>query len=527
MSGARATVAPMRLAALLDGLVVTGAIGPAVGDIAVRDLCLDSRQAGPGSVFLALAGQTAHGLDFAADAARRGAAVVLWEPRVGAADQDADADAADRRHASADPSLPAGVVDIRLPGLKARVGALADRFFRAPSASLRVWGVTGTNGKTTCAYLLAQCLQRLGRSAAYIGTIGSGPVAPGAALRAATLTTPDVVSLQRTLAEFVADGVTDVALEVSSIALAQGRIDAVRIHAAAFTNLTRDHLDYHGSMQAYGAAKARLFASPGLKYAVINVGDEFGLALAPRVAAVTPLTAVWVGARAAFPAERLLHAASVRPDARGIDLGLTGSGGDVELHVPLVGRFNAENAVVVLGCLYAAGVPLPAAAAALAGCRAAPGRMEVIAAAADKPLTVVDYAHTPDALEKALAALREHCDGALWCVFGCGGDRDRGKRALMGRVADRLADRIVVTDDNPRSEDPVAITAAIVAAIEAHPVVVIHDRAAAIGAAVTQAGAGDAVLIAGKGHEDYQIYGSTRRVFSDRDEARRLLGEAA
>jgi UDP-N-acetylmuramoyl-L-alanyl-D-glutamate--2,6-diaminopimelate ligase len=354
-----------------------------------------------------------------------------------------------------------------------------------------------------------------------------GPAMAGA-LGAASHTTPDVVSLHRTLAELAAQGVTDVAIEVSSHALVQGRIDAVRMHAAAFTNLTRDHLDYHGSMQAYGAAKARLFERSDLKFAVINVGDEFGLALAERFGAMLPLTAVWVGAHAQYPARGLLYAVAVRPDARGIDLELAGSSGELALRVPLVGRFNAENALVVIGCLTASGVPLEAAADALAASAAAPGRMEVIAAAhAGRPLTVVDYAHTPDGLEKALEALREHCSGLLWCVFGCGGDRDQGKRAIMGAIADRLADRIIVTDDNPRSEDPGAITAAIVSGIKNQQATVIHDRAAAIAAAVTGAAAEDAVLIAGKGHEDYQIYGATRRFFSDRDQARRLLGVAA
>jgi UDP-N-acetylmuramoyl-L-alanyl-D-glutamate--2,6-diaminopimelate ligase len=551
MTAGSVAYAPQRLGALLDGLA-GAAPAPApqshrdfeladlrsYRDIEVQDLCLDSRYARPGSLFLALPGHATHGLEFVTDAARRGAHVVLWDAM----------DVSAQR-----PALPAGVVGIAVPALRQKLGALADRFFGMPSAHLRLWGVTGTNGKTTCAYLLAQCLQRLGAMAAYIGTIGIGCIGPlaaggtpgsGAALGAATHTTPDVVSLHRTLAGFAAQGVTDVAIEVSSHALDQGRIDAVRLHAAAFTNLTRDHLDYHGSMQAYGAAKARLFDRPGLEFAVINVGDAFGSALAERLGGTLPLTAVWVGAAAPYPAPCLLYAVGVRPDARGIDLTLAGSFGALGLRVPLIGRFNAENAVVVLGCLTASGVPLEAAADALAGCTAAPGRMELIAAAAEpsttaaerptaaaeqrsRPLTVVDYAHTPDALEKALKALREHCSGALWCVFGCGGDRDQGKRALMGEVADRCADRIIVTDDNPRSEDPGVITAAIVSAIKTRPFAVIHDRAAAIAAAVTAAAAEDAVLIAGKGHEDYQIYGATRRRFSDRDEARRLLTEAA
>jgi UDP-N-acetylmuramoyl-L-alanyl-D-glutamate--2,6-diaminopimelate ligase len=241
------------------------------------------------------------------------------------------------------------------------------------------------------------------------------------------------------------------------------------------------------------------------------------------------LTAVWVGSRAdAWLAERFLEARAVRLDLAGISLDIVGGSGEITLSTKLLGRFNAENVLVVLGCLLALGVPSAEAAAALAACTAPPGRMEVIEAhAAGKPLAVVDYAHTPDALAQALAALREHCRGALWCVFGCGGDRDAGKRPIMGSIADELADEIIVTDDNPRSEDPQEIIRAITRGIKAHPARVIPDRAAAIASALNRAGAADIVLIAGKGHEDYQIYGATRRSFSDRIEAQRVLGVAA
>jgi UDP-N-acetylmuramoyl-L-alanyl-D-glutamate--2,6-diaminopimelate ligase len=477
-------------------------------DVQVADLAIDSRQVHAGSLFLALKGGRAHGLEFAADAAARGASAILWEPESGLAA----------------PSVPEAVLAAPVVRLREAVGRIADRFYQRPSASLRIVGVTGTNGKTTCAYLLAQALERLGTAAAYMGTIGWGRIGR---LEQPTHTTPDAVSVHRSLAQLKAEGVRAVAMEVSSHALDQGRVDGVAFHSAAFTNLTRDHLDYHVTMQAYGDAKARLFAVQGLNAAVINIGDEFGLELARSLAGRVPVTAVWVG-EASWRSGRSLQAEHVRLDIHGVSMRISGSYGEVELSTKLVGRFNAENSLIVLGCLLSLGVPLPEAAEALAGCTAPPGRMEVVEpASAGQPLAVIDYAHTPDALAKALGALREHCKGALWCVFGCGGDRDAGKRPLMGAVADELADRIVVTDDNPRSEDPLEIIRAITAGIKAHSASVIPDRSAAIATALNGAAAADVVLIAGKGHEDYQIYGTTRRSFSDRSEALKVLGAAA
>jgi UDP-N-acetylmuramoyl-L-alanyl-D-glutamate--2,6-diaminopimelate ligase len=491
---------------LLDGIANV----PAIESREVLDLTLDSREVRPGSLFFALPGRTVHGLKFAAEAAARGAGVVLWEPGAEVAP----------------PKLPSAVFAAAIPGLKDLVGRIADRFFNWPSAHLRITGITGTNGKTTCAYLLAQCLERLGSQAAYMGTIGWGRVA---SLERPTLTTPDVVTLHRELAQLRAAGVREVAMEVSSQALDQHRVDAVRFHMAAFTNLSRDHLDYHETMAAYGAAKAQLFDVPDLKHIVLNVGDAFGRECARKLAGRVPLTAVWIGAGdSGWLAESELRATRVNLGQRGVSMQLDGSFGKAEVATRLLGRFNAENALVVIACLLSLDVPLAEAARVLAECVPPPGRMEVVAPGVlDKPMAVVDYAHTPDALAKALGALREHCQGALWCVFGCGGDRDPGKRSLMGAIADEAADRIIVTDDNPRSENPQAITRDIVSGIKAKAVRVIHDRGEAIGTALREAGAGDVVLIAGKGHEDYQIYGATRRSFSDRHEAERHLGVAA
>jgi UDP-N-acetylmuramoyl-L-alanyl-D-glutamate--2,6-diaminopimelate ligase len=481
-------------------------------DLQVADLTQDSREVRAGSLFVALQGATHHGLEFARQACEQGAVAILWEPAEGVAP----------------PQLPGNVACIAMPDLSARAGMIADRFFGEPSAQLRICAFTGTNGKTTCAFLLAQCMERLGRSAAYIGTIGWGRVG---ALRSLAHTTPDAISMHRMLAQMLADGVRDVALEVSSHALDQHRIAGVRLHAAAFTNLTHDHLDYHRTMHAYGDAKARLFAYPGLKQCIVNVGDDFGRHLAERLRDDARLMAAWIdtdGGTDAWSRARHLRARRVHCETRGLTMEFDGTFGDVALQARLIGRFNAENLAIVLGCLLSLGVGPLQAATALGECDPPPGRMEIVPSdGADKPLAVVDYAHTPDALAKALGALREHCAGELWCVFGCGGDRDPAKRPMMGAVADTLADRIIVTDDNPRSENPQAITRQIAAAFTRHSPQVIGDRAQAIATALRAAGAADVVLIAGKGHEDYQIYGATRREFSDRSEAMRYLRDAA
>jgi UDP-N-acetylmuramoyl-L-alanyl-D-glutamate--2,6-diaminopimelate ligase len=490
------------------GVTVGDLFGPlAPAGLASRplpDITLDSRRATPGGLFFAVAGGRAHGLAHAADAVRAGAALVAWEPADGLSA----------------PQLPEGASAFPVPGLRGRLGDLADRYFGRPSHRAIVIGVTGTNGKTTCTHLLASALSRLGCRAGVMGTLGTGI---GGELEPSALTTPDVVEVHRGLARLCGRGARAVAMEVSSHALDQGRVDGVRFQAGAFTNLSRDHLDYHGSFEAYGESKARLFTRHEPQAAVLNVGDRFGRSLWDRLPGDMPRIAVARAGVAMPDGGRKLSITTVRPGSAGLDLVVELDGRAVTLRSLLVGEFNAENLAVGLGVLVALGYEPQAAAAALAEVHAPAGRMEAFPDPRREVLAVVDYAHTPDALAKVLQALRTHCRGRLWCVFGCGGDRDPGKRPEMGRIAESLADEVILTDDNPRTEDGAVIVADILAGFEAPGrAAVERDRAKAISQALGGAASGDVVLVAGKGHEDYQIVGGERRAFSDRAIVREL-----
>jgi UDP-N-acetylmuramoyl-L-alanyl-D-glutamate--2,6-diaminopimelate ligase len=478
-------------------------------DVELTDLAFDSRQVTPGAAFLACQGRTSHGVAHAAAAVERGAVAVLWEPAEGVEA----------------PSLPLPVVVVAVPGLRRLAGELADRFFGRPSAELRVAGFTGTNGKTTCAYLLAQAADLVGRRGMYLGTIGFGR--PGA-LRDPGLTTPDVVSVHRRLAAARDAGARTMSLEVSSHALDQERVAAVRFDTAVFTNLTRDHLDYHGTLEAYGEAKARLFHMPGLQRAVINARDEFGARLAttldPSVERVlfAASNELWIE-----PGAGWIRLPEMRATPAGLTLHVESSWGAGTLRSRLVGEFNAENLLAVLGVLLGWGVPLQQALIALSTCVAPPGRMEAFGGGA-QPLALVDYAHSPDALAKVLDAARAHARGRVFCVFGCGGDRDPGKRPTMGAIAEAQADVVVVTDDNPRTEDSRHILEQILGGMRAPDAAhVIADRAEAIHYALAEADAGDVVVVAGKGHEDYQVVGTETRPFSDRAVVLDALGAEA
>jgi UDP-N-acetylmuramoyl-L-alanyl-D-glutamate--2,6-diaminopimelate ligase len=468
--------------------------------VGVSDVTLDSRAVIPGALFLACRGRTHHGLRFAPEAVARGARAVLYE--------------VDPAAGESLPQFPAGTFVAAVPELTERAGVIADRFFGAPSQALTVAGITGTNGKTTCAWLLAQALQRCRGPAGYMGTLGFG-LPP--TLTPTVHTTPDAVSVHRQLAALRDQGAECVGMEVSSHALDQSRVNGVRFHSAAFTNLTRDHLDYHGTMEAYAAAKARLFVWPGLAHRIINVDDAFGRQLAAHDSpARLIVTARSAPASAIGGGVAHVRAGRVTAEQSGLALEIESSWGAAEVSVRLIGEFNVDNVLTVLAVLLAWDIPLERAARALEHSRAASGRMEMFGGRGRTPLAIVDYAHTPDALAKALRAARLHCRGQLRVVFGCGGDRDAGKRPQMGAAAAEFADDIIVTDDNPRSEDPARIVADILAGIAPRtPHMTEHDRALAIRIALERCDADDVVLIAGKGHEDYQIHATGRRAFSD------------
>jgi UDP-N-acetylmuramoyl-L-alanyl-D-glutamate--2,6-diaminopimelate ligase len=466
--------------------------------IPVGELVNDSRKAVPGAVFVAYPGETRDGRDYVAQAVAQRADGVLWE---------AD-------HYQWDPAL--AIPNTGVPGLKNRIGEIAAHVYGEPSRAMHMIGVTGTNGKTSVAHWIAQALTELGRKTAVIGTVGNG--FPGA-LTPALNTTPDAIELQRRLANSRAQGALACAMEVSSHGLAQGRVNGTSFNVAVLTNLSRDHLDYHGDMDRYADAKARLFSWPGLAWAVLNVDDAFGQRLESET---RPARVAGYGfQRGAVVGERL------RLSQSGLHLTVHTDWGNAEFDAPLLGRFNAANLLAVLTTLLVSDVKLDDACRVLAHISPPPGRMQTFGGDAH-PLVVVDYAHTPDALEKVLSTLREIVSGGrLICVFGCGGNRDKGKRPVMGQAAAKGADEVWVTSDNPRNEDPRHIIDDILAgtggARTGHPVHVEPDRARAIFEAIGGAHHGDVVLIAGKGHEDYQESAGERLPFSDVAVARKAL----
>ncbi|MDP1899051.1 MAG: UDP-N-acetylmuramoyl-L-alanyl-D-glutamate--2,6-diaminopimelate ligase [Rubrivivax sp.] len=463
----------------------------------------DSRAVQPGDGFIAWPGRAHDGRAFVGAALAAGASACLVEHEGVAA---------------------YGLTDARvaaLPGLKAATGAIADIWFGQPSSQLQVVAATGTNGKTSTTWWMAQALTGLGRRCGVVGTLGVGE--PGQ-VQPTGLTTPDPVALHGTLRRFVDQGFAACALEASSIGIVEHRLAAVRLTVALFTNFTRDHLDYHGSMAAYWAAKRALFGWPGLRAAVLNIDDEQGAALAARLA-VGALDIWSVSLRRAAR----LQAQGLHTTEYGLAFDVVEGAQREPVCSTLVGEFNASNLMVVLGGLRALGVPLADAAAAAAQLGAVPGRLQRVAGpGSSSPVeVVVDYAHTPDALSKVIKALRplvQARGGRLWCVFGCGGNRDATKRPLMGAIATCGADRVVLTSDNPRDEAPEAILAQILAGVVGHDEVdVIEDRRQAIHHAVQLAAPGDVVLLAGKGHEEYQEVAGVRRPFSDLLEARAAL----
>lgn len=477
----------------------------AIEALPVRRLVNDSRAVKPGDTFVAYPGHARDGRDYIAQAVANGAAAVLWE----------------RTGFRWNPQWR--VANLGVPGLRRHAGEIASRLHGRPSRRLRVIGVTGTNGKTTCSQWIAQALTRCGRRCAVIGTLGYGLRMP---LKPLANTTPDALWLHAQLAEFARRGAQAVAMEVSSIGLDQDRVAGVEFDTALFTNLSRDHLEYHRTMGRYGEAKARLFAWETLRHAVVNLDDGFGAELARRIRR-PGLDVIGYGFGTAKGAQ--VTGAHLVSGVSGVSFDVRTPWGAARVTGAVPGRHNASNLLGVLAVLLAGGIPLRRAVAALAALKPLPGRLQRLGGGA-KPLVVVDYAHTPDALEQVLTTLRElltqsrvtNHEPRLTCVFGCGGERDPGKRPRMGRVAARLADRVVVTSDNPRSEEPDDIIGDIVVGV-AGGVEIEPDRRAAILRAVAEARRGDIVLVAGKGHETYQEIRGVRHPFSDAAVAREAL----
>ncbi len=458
----------------------------------VSSITLDSRKASEGSVFFACKGHASDGRDYMLAAEKAGALAIVYE-----------ADDAKSVEGLNIPHFP-------VTGLNEMVGHAANIFYKEPSQELQVFGVTGTNGKTTCCYLLVQALTKLGMNAAMIGTIGVGPLD---SLSSSGLTTPDPIAVQQALAQFRDAGMTQVCMEVSSHALDQGRVNGVQFFCCLFTNLSRDHLDYHGDMAGYGLAKQRLFTDFHSELTIANAADDLGARLVD-VANSDFIVQYGSGGD--------VYAEDVELKESGIELVIEGSGVEFEIQTPLVGQVNIPNIEMLVATRLALSTDVAEIQRILAELNPAPGRMELYTNRGFARV-VVDYAHTPDALEKALMSIDEHCSGKLWCVFGCGGDRDSGKRSQMGRLAEKYADYAIITNDNPRTEDPSRIAIDIASGMSGEGYDVILDRADAINYSIGNAKENDWVLVAGKGHETTQTIGADVVAFSDRQQVQRCL----
>jgi UDP-N-acetylmuramoyl-L-alanyl-D-glutamate--2,6-diaminopimelate ligase len=494
--------------------------------VKVTRLVTDSRAVAPGDTFIAYPGSKADGRQFIKQSIANGANAVIWEAH-GFSWNEAW-------------QLP----NLAVADLRHHAGEIADHVYGRPSQKLWAVGITGTNGKTSCCHWIAQSFCALGKKTALIGTLGNGFQS---ALQPTLNTTPDAIRLHELLADYLAHGAQAVAMEVSSHALEQGRVNGVQFDVALLTNLSRDHLDYHGDMQSYAAAKRRLFDWQTLKYILLNLDDAFGAELAEQLQDKgVEVVGYGLNDDALALAERLglrmVYGGALHMNVHGFSLQIHSSWGGGELHNTLIGRFNVANLLGVLAVLLVSGVTLSNALHELSRISAVPGRMQAFGNGGDRPTVVVDYAHTPDALENVLQAVREvlghapvgresvgACGGKLVCVFGCGGDRDRGKRPMMGAIAAKLADISIITSDNPRSEAPLDIIAAIVSGITSGrrktngTYQIIEDRASAIAQAVLSAHATDIVLIAGKGHETSQEIKGVKYPFSDAEVAQRAL----
>lgn len=500
------TSSAARLGYLLNGLADV----PVELDVEVTSISLDSRTVRRGGLFLACAGSSAHGLDYLSQALANGAAVVVWEPHADWSTETVQ-------------TLARSVVLLQVKDLSGQAGRIAARFYGHPDRALLLIGITGTNGKTSCTQYIARALSAERRC----GTIGTLGIGFPDALVEGTHTTPDAVTLQAALSELRSAGADAVVMEVSSHALDQGRVAGVGFDIAVFTNLSRDHLDYHGSFSAYGEAKRRLFQTPGLRAWVVNLDDAFGEGLLVDPPQGVDVIGYGQGADHSYwrRVTRRVWALSVQSDDSGMTIELDTSWGRGQLHTRLLGRFNVSNLLAVAAVLLQQNVPLAQVIERLAALTTVAGRMERFGGG-EQPLVIVDYAHTPDALEHVLAASRAHTRGRLFCVFGCGGNRDSGKRPEMAAIAEALADQVIVTDDNPRKESGESIIADILSGMKQPAQArVERDRAKAIRLAVNEAEIGDVVLVAGKGHENYQLVGDAKLMFDDRVQVRQALQE--
>ena len=468
-------------------------VGDTYSTISITGITLDSRSVQAGNVFVALAGSQQHGLSHAQQAISQGASAILYDPANGGSDYAAN--------------IVADTPVLAIENLSMKLGDIAAKFYRDPSSLMTVIGITGTNGKTSCSQFLSQTLDDCG----IIGTLGWGEWGN---LHKTVNTTPDALAVQHIFAQLLASGKKTIAMEVSSHGLEQGRVHGVRFNGAVFTNISRDHLDYHGSMENYLQAKLALLKTPDLAFAVINLDDDYSKHI---LAAVPDHVKVWgVTHNASISkVQELVSAENIINHLGGIEFTACWRDERYPVAIPLYGDFNVENVLCVLAVMLVLEMPLKTAVEKLSHLQPVTGRMQRLGGG-DKPLVFVDYAHTPDALEKVLASVRKHCSQDLWLVFGCGGNRDAGKRAMMGACAERGADKIIVTDDNPRCENSRDIIDAILSGCE-HPenIIVKLDRALAIQTAIDNANVGDCIVIAGKGHEDYQEINGVRQPFSD------------
>ena len=475
-------------------------------DINISAMSLDSRKVKEHSLFIAVKGETVNGIEFINNAIDQGAAAVLWE-----ADENVDAIKINWRKTSSNIEVPI----IAIESLSQLTGFFADRFYNSPSKKISVCGITGTNGKTSCADFIAQMMS-IDAPCGAMGTLGSGLYPE---LKETGFTTPDAITCHQWLADIESNKAKYAVMEVSSHALVQGRTNGIHFNSAVFTNLSLDHLDYHGDMASYADAKSKLFKSENLQNAIINVDDEAGRNIVENLD--SNINCISYGLDKSFNPDVL--GSNVKLDQYGLSMQVETPWGDGKLSAPVIGDFNASNLLAVLSVMLVQGIEFKEALQRLTTIKSVAGRMQRFGSDTT-PLVIVDFAHTPDALDQALTSLRQHTKNNLWCVFGCGGDRDVGKRPLMGAIAENKADYIVLTNDNPRSETAENILKDIQSGInDDADVTVEQDRHTAIHIAISKAKAGDVVLIAGKGHEKYQIVGEIKYPFNDAEEVLQQL----